>query len=71
MNGSQRPPVTGAWREGDPAAWRRFIDGGGIDLEFGGSLPAVRVAYETWGKLNSQGSNAVLIEHEYQAIVAK
>jgi len=63
VNGSQRPPATGAWREGDPAAWRRFADVGGLDLEFGGSLPAVRVAYETWGTLNPQRSNAVLIEH--------
>ncbi len=63
MTGSTRPPASGAWREGDPVAWRRFADVGGIDLEFGGRVPAVRVAYETWGHLDESGSNAVLVEH--------
>ncbi len=56
-------PVTGAWQEGDQAGNRKFIDLGSIDLELGGSLPKVRVAYETYGKLNSNATNAIFIEH--------
>ena len=32
-------------------------------LENGGTLPAVQVAYRTWGKLAPDGSNAVLVCH--------
>ncbi|WP_229052933.1 homoserine O-acetyltransferase [Aeromicrobium sp. Leaf350] len=55
------PPVTGAWREGDPVGSRRFVDIDRIVLESGDQLPAVRVAYETWGTFT--GDNAVLVEH--------
>ncbi len=64
-----RPPVTepvtrsGGWVEGDPVGSRRFLDLGSLDTERGGQLPAVRVAYETWGTLAPDGSNAVLVEH--------
>ena len=34
-----------------------------IELELGGSLPSVTCAYETWGTLNQDASNAVLICH--------
>ena len=57
------PPATGAWREGDPVGGRRFADLGALDLEAGGRLPAVRVAYETWGQLDADGGNAVLVLH--------
>lgn len=53
----------GAWREGDPAGERRFLDIGPLALELGGSLPAVRLAYETWGRLARAGDNAVLLLH--------
>ncbi len=36
---------------------------GPFPLELGGSLPSVTVAYETYGKLNTTCSNAVLICH--------
>ncbi|MDJ0357765.1 homoserine O-acetyltransferase [Paenarthrobacter sp. PH39-S1] len=36
---------------------------GDLDLEAGGRLPDVTVAYETWGTLNAEASNAVLIAH--------
>ncbi|MGG5172089.1 homoserine O-acetyltransferase MetX [Pseudarthrobacter sp. J1738] len=36
---------------------------GAIELEAGGYLPEVTLAYETWGALNADASNAVLIEH--------
>ena len=57
------PPASGAWREGDHPGDRRFTNIGAMSLEHGGSLPAVRIAYETWGTLNSDRSNAVLILH--------
>ena len=59
-------PVTGAWQRGDPAGDRQFVtvsDGRPFALEWGGRLTEVRIAYETWGRLDSQGSNAVLVCH--------
>ncbi|WP_402468298.1 homoserine O-acetyltransferase MetX [Isoptericola aurantiacus] len=56
-------PASGAWREGDPVADRRFHDVGTFDLEGGGRIPDVRVAYETYGELAPDGSNAVLVLH--------
>lgn len=41
----------------------RYASIGGLELEAGGYLPDVTLAYETWGTLNEDGSNAVLIEH--------
>ncbi|MFM9131016.1 MAG: alpha/beta fold hydrolase, partial [Actinomycetes bacterium] len=57
------PPVTGAWQEGDHPGQRKFVSLGPIELELGGTLPEVKVAYETFGKLNSTGTNAIFIEH--------
>jgi len=57
------PPVSGAWREGGPTGARRSVRIGALDLEAGGVLPDVRVAYETWGTLNAAGDNAILVEH--------
>ena len=42
---------------------RRFVTVGGLDLELGGRLDAVTVAYETWGTLDRTASNAVLVLH--------
>ena len=42
---------------------RRFADVGSLELEFGGVLDGVTVAYETWGTLAPDGSNAVLVLH--------
>jgi homoserine O-acetyltransferase len=54
----------GGWVEGDPAGDRRFLD---LPVPFrperGGVIPGVRVAYETWGTLDRNGGNAVLVEH--------
>ena len=55
--------VTGAWLDGDPAGDRRFVELPGVDLELGGRLPSVRLAYETWGRLSPAGDNAVLVLH--------
>jgi homoserine O-acetyltransferase len=57
-------PVTGAWRPGDPPGRRHFAYlEGGLDLEAGGHLPSVTVAYETWGELDTHAGNAVLVMH--------
>ncbi len=58
-----KPPATGAWREGDPVGQRQFASIGAMTLERGGELPSVRVAYETYGTLNADKSNAVLVVH--------
>ena len=57
------PPASAAWREGDPVGDRLFAEIGPLDLELGGHLPQVRVAYETWGTLNADRSNAIYICH--------
>jgi homoserine O-acetyltransferase len=57
-------PVTGAWRPGDDPGRRQFAtDDDGLKLEAGGRLESVTVAYETWGTLAPDGSNAVLVLH--------
>ena len=57
------PTVAAIWREGDPPGDRQFARIGDVALERGGRIPAVRVAYESWGRLNAAGDNAVLVEH--------
>ena len=42
---------------------RRFAEVGGVDLELGGRLGQVSVAFETWGVLDRAASNAVLVLH--------
>ncbi|RIJ98967.1 MAG: homoserine O-acetyltransferase [Armatimonadetes bacterium] len=42
---------------------RSYLDVGSLTCELGGSLPQVTVAYETWGELNADRSNAVLVFH--------
>ncbi|MEU3273361.1 homoserine O-acetyltransferase [Saccharomonospora sp. NPDC006951] len=58
------PPATGAWQRGDPPGRRRwFTSTDSLRLEVGGRLPRYTLAYETWGRLDSTASNAVLILH--------
>ncbi len=57
-----KPPVTGAWRAGDHPGDRSFESLGEQQVR-GGRLPAVRVAYETWGTLSPERDNAVLVLH--------
>lgn len=60
------PPVTGAWRPGDPPGRRRFVtcfEARPHVLEAGGRLSDVTIAYETWGELAPDRSNAVLVLH--------
>lgn len=56
-------PSTGAWLEGEDPGERQFADLGPMELELGGRLPQVRLAYETWGTLNEDRSNAILLCH--------
>lgn len=55
-------PVSGAWFAGDPVGDRRFLDLGDFPLESGRSLP-VTLAYETWGELDPDRTNAILVLH--------
>ena len=59
--------MLGAWRPGDPPGDRQFVDVGALELELGGSLEQVRVAYETWGTPRHAAdgtlTNAVLVLH--------
>ena len=60
--------ASGAWKQGDPVGHRRFhtfATDRPFSLEGGASLSNVVVAYETWGTLNEDASNAVLICHAW------
>lgn len=46
-----------------PDSPRLSMDIGALDLELGGRLPNVTVAYRTWGRLNEAGDNAILVLH--------
>ncbi|MGD0312162.1 MAG: homoserine O-acetyltransferase [Acidimicrobiales bacterium] len=40
-----------------------FGEGRGLELDAGGWLPDVTVAFETWGRLDADGGNGVLVLH--------
>ncbi|MEU3416933.1 homoserine O-acetyltransferase [Streptomyces murinus] len=64
VTATERVPATGAWREGDPPGRRRWCTADRpLPLEAGGELPGVRLAFETWGRLAPDASNAVLVLH--------
>jgi homoserine O-acetyltransferase/O-succinyltransferase len=46
-----------------PDAPRLSMEIGAIDLELGGRIEAVTIAYRIWGRLNAAGDNAVLVLH--------
>lgn len=56
-------PASAAWREQDEVGDRRFVDLGPFRTSSGFDFPAVRVAYETWGTLSEDGSNAIYVCH--------
>jgi homoserine O-acetyltransferase len=58
-----RPPATGAWLVGDPIGDRKFSEVFDLELESGGKLEGARLAYESWGQLNQDRSNAILVLH--------
>lgn len=61
-----RLPASGAWRPGEEPGGRHLVtivDGDPLPLEAGGAIGPVTVAYETWGELNADRANAVLVAH--------
>jgi homoserine O-acetyltransferase len=58
-----RPPATGAWRAGDNPGDRKFSQVFSLALESGGTLKQAVISYETWGEINSDKSNAILVLH--------
>jgi homoserine O-acetyltransferase len=61
-------PIPGTWQIGDDPGRRQFVElkgngHQGFALENGASLSTVTVAFETWGQLNQNRSNAVLVLH--------
>ncbi|MDQ0279482.1 homoserine O-acetyltransferase [Arthrobacter silviterrae] len=58
-------PSDSSWQAavGQGGGLLRSVGIGSLELEAGGSLPSVTMAYECWGTLNAAGSNAVLIQH--------
>ncbi|MEY2421191.1 MAG: homoserine O-acetyltransferase/O-succinyltransferase [Acidimicrobiaceae bacterium] len=59
-------PASGAWRAGDPPGQRQFLSIAAdrpFVLEGGGALRDISLAYETWGTLAADRSNAVLVCH--------
>ncbi|HSJ90919.1 MAG TPA: homoserine O-acetyltransferase [Ilumatobacter sp.] len=61
-------PVTGAWRRGDAVGHREFFTFANdhpFAVESGAVLSDVTLAYETWGTLDADASNAVLICHAW------
>jgi len=58
----ERP--TGAWLPGDPIGFRQLLQlDRVVALEGGAVLQDVVLAYETWGTLNEDASNAILVCH--------
>ncbi|AOS64825.1 homoserine O-acetyltransferase MetX [Actinoalloteichus hymeniacidonis] len=63
---SSGPPTEDGrfWRDGDDPGDRRWAALGPVlGLESGAQLPGARLAYETWGTLAADRSNAVLVLH--------
>ncbi len=60
--------MTGAWRPGDDPGARQFFTFATdhpFAVESGAVLRDVTIAYETWGTLNADASNAVLVLHAW------
>ena len=66
---NQKPyPASGGWMPGDPVGHRKFhtfATDRPFSLEGGGQLSNVTIAYETWGTLNADASNAILVCHAW------
>ncbi|WP_258069947.1 homoserine O-acetyltransferase [Arthrobacter sp. SX1312] len=60
------PAPLPAWTDDAPPqgdGLLRVASIGPLVLETGGELPDVQLAFETWGRLDRDGSNAVLVQH--------
>ena len=55
--------ITGAWLETHDPGDRQFLKIGDLELESGEKLLDATIAYQSWGKLNSAGDNAILVNH--------
>ena len=55
--------ITGAWLDSHDPGDRQFLKIGDLELESGEKLLDTTIAYQTWGKLNAAGDNAVLVNH--------
>ncbi len=55
--------VTGAWLEDHEPGDRRFLKIGDIALESGETLQDITIAYQSWGQLNENKDNAILVNH--------
>ena len=67
-HGNAPYPASGAWTPDQSAGNRQFhtfATTRPFSLELGGSLRNVTVAYETWGTLNADASNAILVCHAW------
>ena len=60
---SETHTITGAWLESHDPGERRFKKIGDLMLESGEVLPDVTIAYQSWGQLKADRSNAILINH--------
>lgn len=61
-------PATGAWYVGAAFGTRKFLEfpkDRPVALDSGKTLQQVTIAYETWGELNSDKSNAILLCHAW------
>jgi homoserine O-acetyltransferase len=63
-DGSAGRPAPGAGRTAFVSPETRTLElPGEVALELGGRLPALRIAYRTWGRLAPDGANAVVVCH--------
>ncbi|MDB0005903.1 homoserine O-acetyltransferase [Ilumatobacteraceae bacterium] len=61
-------PVSGGWQPGDDAGRRKFFtfaDDRPFALDSGDVLSDVTIAYESWGELAPDASNAILVCHAW------
>ncbi|MCE2764719.1 MAG: homoserine O-acetyltransferase [Ilumatobacteraceae bacterium] len=61
-------PASGAWRMGDPVGHRQFFTlppERKLAIDVGTVMEGVTTAYETWGTLNGDASNAILLCHAW------
>ena len=68
MDGLSGLPATGAWQPGDEPGHRQFFTFATdrrFALDSGVALGDVVVAFETWGRLDADASNAILLCHAW------
>jgi homoserine O-acetyltransferase len=62
-SGEHRPAPEAARAAFVSPETRHLVVPGEVALELGGRLPGLRIAYRTWGTLDPEGSNAVVVCH--------